>query len=226
VSADGDQTDPRARLIALAVHDLRNPLASILGNAEYLIQARELSADSREAAGDLLSGAQLLGRVLGHLRAINRALDGELRPDPGEVDVAQLASESARACEARARQGGIEVVTRISGEVVTHADRELLRQVLDELLDGALRNAPRGTAVEVSAAARGAVTLAVRDRRPAPEADELAGMFDLAAARRVGPLFCRMAIEALGGSIAASVDRGGFVTEIRLPLTPAGATAR
>src|SRR6187431_1060710 len=52
VSSDG--TDLRARLIALAVHDLRNPLASILGNAEYLVQARELGPDSREAAADLL----------------------------------------------------------------------------------------------------------------------------------------------------------------------------
>ena len=216
MSSDG--TDLRARLIALAVHDLRNPLASILGNAEYLVQARELGPDSREAAADLLAAARLMARGLGELRAVNRAVDGDLHLEPTIVDAAEVAAAVAHDLEPRASRAGVELVARAAPAKVL-ADRSHLRHVIEELCDCALRGAPAGTLIEI---VTGGATISIRDRRQPPPPDDIARMFEVDSeaglGRRLGLLFCRLVAESMGGTVSARLDSdGAFATVLTLP---------
>jgi len=213
----------RARLVSIAVHDLRNPLASILGNAEYLGQARELAPDSREAVADLLASAKLFAQILAELRAVSRGLDGEIAAAVTPIaDAAPLVREVVRGAMPRAQRAGLTLGVDCDDALPARADRELLRHVLDDLVDNALRNAPSRTLVAVEARRRaGGVVIEIGDQRRPPESPER--LFDVengdtASGRRLALIFCRQACEAMGARLTAEAPAaGGFKLAVELP---------
>ncbi len=224
----------RELFIAMVVHDLKNPLATILGNAEYLSQAPELSADSRESVHDLLHSAGLLGRVVMELVEVGKGLDGPLAPVLIEVDVAALLVDLARSYQKRASQQGVALaLENEQPEARVVADRELVRRLIDTLLDNALKHAPRGTTVTVGALARdGKVTLRVHDEGRGIAPEQLARIFERGddldsggggarAERRLAMLLCRLVCDAHGGRIwAESRPEGGATFCVELPERP------
>jgi signal transduction histidine kinase len=213
----------RARLVSVAVHDLRNPLASILGNAEYLGQARELSPDSREAVADLLASAKLFAQILAELRAVSRGLDGEIAAAPTPLaDASTLVREVVRGALPRAQRAGLTLSVECDDAVPARADRELLRHVLDDLVDNALRNAPQQTLVAVEARRRdGAAVIEVHDQRRPPESVER--LFEVdggdpVSGRRLALIFCRLACEAMGARVWAESGGSGFTLRLELPV--------
>ena len=213
----------RARLVSVAVHDLRNPLASILGNAEYLAQARELAPDSREAVADLLASAKLFAQILAELRAVSRALDGEIAAAVTPLaDTAPLVREVVRGALPRAQRAGLTLSVECDEALPARADRELLRHVLDDLVDNALRNAPSRTLVSVEARRRGErAVIEVGDQRRPPESPERLFEIDggdATSGRRLALIFCRLACEAMGAKLSAEVPAGGgFRLALELP---------
>jgi len=221
----------REIFIAMVVHDLKNPLATILGNAEYLSQAPELSADSKESVHDLLNSAMLLGRVVMELVDVGKGLDGPLAPILVEVDLGTLLADVTRSFQQRASGQGVAVsLENELGDARLTADRELVRRLVDTLLDNALKHAPRGTTVIVTASERaGLVTLRVHDDGRGIPPEQLARIFereaDLAeggvsarSGRRLAMLFCRLVCDAHGGRIwAESRPEGGATFCVELP---------
>jgi two-component system sensor histidine kinase KdpD len=212
----------RARLVSIAVHDLRNPLASILGNAEYLGQARELSPDSREAVSDLLASAKLFAQILAELRAVSRGLDGEIVTTVAVADAAVLVREVVRGAQSRAEHAGLLLSVDSDPTVPVRADRELLRHVVDDLIDNAVRNAPSRSLVTVEARKRGdTAIIEVSDQRAVPAALELlfdAEGGDAASGRRLALIFCRFACEAMGAKVWAEAGAaGGLKLSVELP---------
>jgi signal transduction histidine kinase len=224
----------REVFIAMVVHDLKNPLATIQGNAEYLSQASELSADSKDSVRDLLSSAALLGRVVMELVDVGKGLDRPLAPLLADVELGVLLADLTRAVQARAGQQGVAVALDDElGDLRVVADRDLVRRVLDTLIDNALKHAPRGTTVTVTASAGvGRATVRVHDdgRAIAPEqlgrifarADDLErGGGGVRSGRRLAMLFCRLVCDAHGGRIwAESAPAGGATFCVELPERP------
>src|SRR5690606_3519872 len=83
-----------------------------------------------------------------------------------EIDLPALFAEVAEAVSARAQLGSVSL--RQSAEVPTlRADLDLLRRVIENLLDNALRHAPQGSSIELSARAEpGQVVIRVADSGP------------------------------------------------------------
>jgi two-component system sensor histidine kinase/response regulator len=226
----------REMFIAMVAHDLKNPLATVLGNAEYLSQAPELSHESRESVTDLLASAGILGRVLMELVDTGRGLDGPLDPALVPVDVDAFLADRARAWLPRASLGGVAIAVDsdlASNRIVM--DPDLVRRVLETLLDNALKHAPSGTTVTLAARQRaGVLRLEVHDEgRPIPQS-ELATLFDRAAVfdhstsggaprsvRRLAALFCLLVAEAHGGRIWVESDDTGvtFCMELRRAMS-------
>jgi signal transduction histidine kinase len=213
----------RARLVSMAVHDLRNPLASILGNAEYLTQARELTADSREAVTDLLASARLFVQILAELRAVSRGLGRGAEPPAhmGPVALGPVAHAAVLAASPRAARAEVRLVCQVDEPLSAHADPDLLRHVVDDLVDNALRNSPARSEVMVTASRRDATALlSVADHRVPPVSVE--HLFDIevgdaASGRRLALIFSRVACEAQGGTLRAEVTPDGLAMTIELP---------
>ncbi len=229
--AAAEARNRREIFIAMVVHDLKNPLATILGNAEYLSQAPELSSDSREAVHDLLLSATLLGRVVMELVDVGKGLDGPLAPAFADLDLGALLADLARGQQARASQQGValSLENELDGAHIV-ADRELIRRLVDTLIDNALKHAPRGTTVTLTALARpGQVALRVHDDGRAIAPEHLGKIFDRSddfergsggarAGRRLAMLFCRLVCDAHGGRIwAESRPEGGATFCVELP---------
>jgi len=198
----------RRRISALIVHDLRGPLAGIVGNAELLQQA-SLGGDLAGAADDVVAAAQQLDRTTRDLLDRSRAEDVALAPHPEQVEVAALVDDVRAALRgfARSCEVALEIVVSVDRVV---ADRELVRRLLQNLVHNAIKHAPRDTAVRIEASHElGAVLLRVSDEgRGIPPAD-VDRVFDAfvklddhaTGSYGLGLAFCRLAAAAHGGTI-------------------------
>lgn len=217
----------REMFIGMAVHDLKNPLATIVGNAEYLDQAPELSPDSRDSVRDLSASATLLGRVVLEFADAGRGLDGPLVPVRTSVDVGSLMNDVLRAALPRAMRREVALILDTDLDPTTELlDRDLVRRAIDTLLDNAMKHAPAGSAVTLRARTRPrSIRIDIHDEGPAIPADELDRIFDRAgvfnpgngglamrAVRRLAALFCLLVCEAHGGRVWVECPPSGGAT--------------
>jgi two-component system sensor histidine kinase KdpD len=218
----------RAALLNSIGHDLKTPLASILGAITALRDHGDLYAP--EARDSMLATAQdeteRLARFVGNLLDMTRLEAGALGPKREPIDLADVVGAAlARTTRLLA---GHEVVTDLPADLpLLRGDFLLLEQVLVNLLENASRYAPTDTAVEIgSEATSDALVLEVRDRGPG--LGEAAGRVfepfyrasDAVPGQGVGLglAVARGFVEVMGGAIEAQ-DRpgGGAVFRVSFP---------
>jgi two-component system sensor histidine kinase KdpD len=222
----------RAALLSSLSHDLRTPLATILGGITSLRQLSDaMSAAARE---DTLSAieaeAERLSRYVGGLLNLTRLKAG-VQPRLEWTDPADV----ARAAAARARRSapGRSIVVTAGAAPPFRSDAVLLEQALFNLIENALKFSPAAEPVEVgveSDAARLAFT--VGDRGPGIPADERERVFEPFYRGRgmaEGGAGLGLAIVggiaiALGGAVSAAGREGGGAL-LRLSLPVDGAPA-
>lgn len=226
-------------LTALLVHDLKNPLTAISGHAQLLATPDlEVDADAqRESARYIHSAAERLGRMLMNLLDIGRAEDGLLTPRLERVELAPLLEELQAQVRRQLADKQQELVVlwpraeREAADARLQADPELLRRILLNLLDNAIKYTPRRRTVwlEVDGTER-ELELSVRDQGPGiPEGYE-ERIFEkyvrlerdvrtaADASRGLGLHFCKLAADAHGGRIWVERNpEGGSVFRLRLP---------
>lgn len=201
-------------LSAHVVHDLKSPASAIMLAASMGLQGESLSAAERRRWGAILASAQHIQRTALNLLDIAGSHDGHLVPVPVEIDLGALFAEICELfrLQAERREQAIEPCVDVPRGAL-QADPQLLRRVVQNLVDNALRHSPaRGTLhLEAHAGAEG-VEVAVSDEGPGIEAHLREHIFDryvsiredddgAGAARGLGLTFCRLAIEAHGGKI-------------------------
>jgi two-component system, OmpR family, sensor histidine kinase KdpD len=230
VRAESDRL--RAALLTSISHDLRTPLASILGTVSSLRSYADKydAADRDELLATLESEAERLNRFVGNLLDMTRLESGTIDMKLDLVDVAEIvgaAIERAGRFLARHR-----VDVRIASDLpMLRLDPILFEQVLFNLLDNAAKYAPAGSRIDLRARQEGdTVAIEVVDEGPGIPAGDLERVFDKfyrvqAQDRRragtgLGLAICRGFIEAQGGRIEASNrrDRSGAILTIRLPV--------
>ncbi len=223
-----DRQSLKSALLASLSHDLRTPLATILGAATTL---RALEANLPDAAkADLLAAveeeAARLAQYVEKLLQMTRLMAGlALRLEP--VDPA----ECVQAAVARARRTfpAARIETDLPPLTPIRAEAALLEQALFNLIDNALRYAPGPVTVSGAAEASGQVTLAVSDTGPGLPpglSDWLAGgdLVPGTAGTGLGLPICKAIAEALGGNLAARPRPGGGGSLVlSLPLAGDGA---
>jgi two-component system sensor histidine kinase KdpD len=227
-----EQEKLRSALLSSISHDLRTPLATILGSVTSL---REFGPGLSEEVRDDLLGAieeetRRLSQFVANLLTMTR-LDAGLdlkrdRVDPG--DSIRAAAERAR----KAFPDQVFLITIPSDVRSVRADPLLLEQVVANLLDNAARFSSPGRSVEVAAMNEAsAVAVTVTDAGPGISADERSVIFDkfftrappgkFAAGTGLGLAICKSAMTAMGGSIDVQspvADGVGARFIIRLPF--------
>jgi len=201
------------------VHDLRSPLTTILGSLEYVSHTspsvQEGLALANRAARRLLA---LVDAILDLTRLEKGAMP--LRRTP--QDLFQLVSE---ALALQAPAAGVQATSEIPAQLpAVLADPELVARVLQNLLGNALKSGARRVTVGAQVEA-GVVRIQVRDDGPGIAPDLLPRLFQKFATgdhRRgtgLGLAFCRLAVEAHGGSIGVLSTPGqGATFSFSLPL--------
>jgi two-component system sensor histidine kinase/response regulator len=222
----------RERMTAFLVHDLKNPVNSMDLNAQLILRNKELPGRDRDAVVRIRADAQQLNRMILNLLDIAKAEEGRLAAKRTSLDLRALVGDVVAENTASAESRG--VVIRIALETPeVFADGELLRRTLTNLVENAIRHAPRGTEVSVSArkvlaaaevrvadTGRG-IPVALRDRvfEPFVQAAGSRGS-ENQRGRGLGLTFCKLAVEAHGGAIWVEDAAPGAVFCVRLPDGP------
>jgi hypothetical protein len=219
----------RADFVSLVSHELRSPMAAVIGSARTL-QARwgELSAEQREAFLSLIAEeTSRLATLVADVLDTSRMEAGTFTYRFSDVDLAELVRESAVVAEAG--QDEVQVhATLPAGLPAVRGDRERLKQVLANLLDNAVKYSPAGAVVEVvCAAADRGVRVDVRDDGPGIEPDHQAMIFEKFGRAHdghakpgtgLGLFIARSIVEAHGGSLEVRSAPGhGSTFTIELP---------
>lgn len=223
----------RSSMLTSVSHDLRTPLASIIGalsslrsHAErYDEQARE------ELLSTALSEAERLDRFVGNLLDMTRLDAGAVKPKLEPVDVGDLVSTTLR--RARPLLADREVITSIEPDLpALSLDFVLAEQVLFNLLDNAAKYSPIGGRIDISARRAGdRVEIAVRDEGTGVPVDALGHLFEKfyraddgdrrRAGTGLGLAIAKGFVEAQGGTIAVHnrADRSGAVFTLSYPVS-------
>ncbi|MGA4730524.1 HAMP domain-containing sensor histidine kinase [Micromonospora taraxaci] len=232
-------SEGRQREFLLSVsHELRTPLTAIRGYAEALADGVLGADDTVDTGRTMLVEAQHLDRLIGDLLALARLEAADFPLEPVPVDLTQLAVDAEPAWSSRCAAVGVPFRLETPGrQVPAYTDPGRIRQVLDGLLENALRVVPPGSPVVLAVRPAGADpaaggVLEVRDGGPGFTDDDLAVAFERGAlheryrgVRKVGSgLGLALAaglVRRLGGEIAAGhAPEGGAAFTVRLPGDP------
>jgi signal transduction histidine kinase len=203
----------KEQLIAFVVHDLKNPVNSMDLQAQLLQRIADLPEKARRPIARIRDEARMQLRLILNLLDIAKSEEGRLAPVKTRVDLPALSAEVVAALELRASDCGVSLATTLETPSV-HADADLLRRVLENLVENAIRHAPEDSVVRLSAAAHAeGVLLRVADAgQGVPEAarEKVFERFVQLGAedaqstrggRGLGLTFCKLAVEAHGGRI-------------------------
>ena len=171
----------RADFVSLVSHELRSPMAAVIGAARTLqAHRRTLTLEQRDAFLALIADeTSRLAALVGDVLDTSRIDAGTFSYSFTEVDLERLVEDAV--ATARAGQDEVRVRTTVADGVPrVRGDSERLRQVLTNLIDNAVKYSPAGDEVEVSVQPEsgGSVCITVSDRGPGIPHDQQRLIFE------------------------------------------------
>ncbi|WP_095086241.1 sensor histidine kinase [Mesorhizobium sophorae] len=221
------QMAAQRRFIANAAHQLRTPLALLSTQASYAL--RESAAEARqEALVALQASSGRLARLAEQLLTLSRAEPGSRRPRADRVDLTEAARHVLETQAPTAIGRNIDLGLEEAGSVPVIGDGTMLREMIVNVVDNALRYSPAGGSITVKlAAVDDEAVLTVTDDGPGIPVDERDHVFErfyrVAGSTEegsgLGLAIVREVVENTGGRVTLGDGAtGGLVVEVRLPL--------
>jgi two-component system sensor histidine kinase KdpD len=222
----------RSALLTSISHDLKTPLASVLGAASTMrdLDSGLTDLQKRELLATVIDESERLNRFIANLLDMTKLESGAIVPNSAPHDVSEIVGSALR------RAGKILVQHKVSLQLAAELpmlelDAVLFEQVLFNLLDNAAKYAPAGTTIAIQGARdRNQVSLQIMDEGNGIPPAELDSVFDkfyrvnkgdhVRPGTGLGLAISRGFVEAMHGTISAAnrVDRSGAVLTIRLPI--------
>jgi two-component system sensor histidine kinase KdpD len=230
----------RSALLTSISHDLRTPLASILGSATSLT-SRGLALDGpteQALLGTIVEEAYRLNRFIGNLLDMTRLESGALKPRGSLVELSDVLGAALSRAAGILEKHAVDLDVA-AGLPMLNLDMVLFEQVLFNLLDNAAKYAPAGSRIQIKAYREGEqVILRVIDQGEGIPPRDLERVFDKfyrangdgsvsvdrqRAGTGLGLAICRGFIEAMDGTITAAnrTDGPGAIITITLPVPAA-----
>ena len=225
----------RQALLTSISHDLKTPLASVLGSASALrdLGTSLTDAQKHDLLATVIDESERLNRFIANLLDMTKLESGAIVPNTARHDVSEIVGSALR------RANKILLEHKVSLELAAdlpmlELDAVLFEQVLFNLLDNAAKYAPEGTTISIQAVRdRDSVSLHILDEGNGIPPTELEIVFDkfyrvqkgdhVRPGTGLGLAISRGFVEAMHGTISAAnrTDRSGAVLTIRLPIPAA-----
>jgi signal transduction histidine kinase len=228
-------------LLGTVAHDLRNPLGVISGYARLLLGGvlGPLNEKQRAILATIESSSRFMADIVDGLVDLSAIEAGEVRLTCTEIDLPAAIREDVELNGIAAAAKGIAVEVGDLPPVSLRADRSKLRQVVNNLVDNAVKFSHSGSVVRVTAAVAGReVRVVVADQGQGIPAAELGGLFEPFArasprgtagekSTGLGLAIVRHIVEAHGGRITVESEIGkgstfAFTLPLDRPRPPAG----
>lgn len=213
--------DLKNRFLGMAAHDLRNPLGSIRGFSEILLEGESDEATTKEFLTIINDVSNQMLDLLNELLDISVIESGKFTLSREAGNLAALAGRRVHLCGSSAAKKGIVIKEEYSPCPEMEFDPKKVSQVLDNLISNAIKFSPLGSVVTVSLSVAGeSVRLFVEDRGPGISEEDrpkLFGEFQKLSAKPTGDekstglglAIAKKIVEAHGGAIGVEGAPGG-----------------
>jgi len=222
------------RFLGMCAHDLRNPLSSIRGLAELMDENAigSLTAEQKEVVQTIHSASQSMLQLVNELLDVATIESGHLKLDKEPTSVVEIVERSVYLSniEAAKKSTRIELLKAASDPMV-EIDRNKIRQVIDNLINNAVKYSPKGSVITVVIHSDDSVAgFAVRDNGPGiPESErhKLFKHYGRLSAQPTGGeksiglglAICRKIVEAHNGTIGVeNIEGRGCEFYVSLPI--------
>ena len=228
----------RSALLTSISHDLKTPLASVLGAASTMrdLDSGLTDVQKRDLLATVIDESERLNRFIANLLDMTKLESGAVVPNAAPHDVSEIVGSALR--RAGKILGHHKVSLQLAADLpMLELDAVLFEQALFNLLDNAAKYAPADTTIAIRGARdRNQVSLQIMDEGNGIPPAELDSVFDkfyrvnkgdhVRPGTGLGLAISRGFVEAMHGTISAAnrADRSGAVLTIRLPV-PAASNA-
>ncbi|HXP83700.1 MAG TPA: ATP-binding protein [Bryobacteraceae bacterium] len=220
------------RFTSDASHELRTPLTAIRSVGEVGLQQDGNREHYREVIGSMLEEAGRLDRLVESLLTISRADSGQIRLQRATLGLLPLVQEAAVLLDVLAEEKGQTLSLEGDASIQVNADSVILRQVVINLLDNAIKYSPRKGHVSVRVLRYDARTagIEVQDCGPGIPAEHRDKIFDRfyridegrsrdAGGAGLGLAIARWGAEAHDGRLELVFAAAGCIFRLRLPIS-------
>jgi signal transduction histidine kinase/ActR/RegA family two-component response regulator len=227
------QNAAKDEFLAMLGHELRNPLGAVSNAVRVLDSERATAAMQLRARQVLLRQSDHLAKLVDDLLDVNRVLMGKFTLAPQRLDLAAVVQRSLEALAGAGRTGRFTLHTTLQPAWVD-ADPTRLAQIVDNVIDNAIKYSPDGGPLAITVAPRDAFAeLVVVDAGVGIAPDLLPNVFDMFVQASqplqraqgglgIGLSLVRRLAEMHGGSAvlsSAGLGQGSTFT-LRMPLAP------
>jgi signal transduction histidine kinase len=218
-------------LVQLIVHDLRSPLNAVMLSLEFVAQEvhrRHAGGDLSEALEDARSTASRVSGMVAQILDTAKLEEGRLMLERSTISAAELLRRVRHQLAPMARDKAVEVRVEATADLGLRGDSRLFGRVIENLLSNSIRHAPSGGQILLSAVRDGGtcrlsvhnngVPIDAGDRERIFAKFQQGGDGARLGGWGLGLYFCRMVLEAHGGTIAVE-DTDGWPTSfvMRVP---------
>ncbi len=230
----------RSALLSSISHDLRTPLATMIGSVSTLIELHDALdiLQQEELLQNTLSEAQRLNRYIQKLLDMTRLGHGELSLDRDWVGIDDILSVVIKRCKSLLNGSSIKVDLQ-SDLPLLHVHPALIEQAVFNVLENAIRYAPKDTSITIKACSTGdRLQIDIHNYGPVIPQDSWNSIFDMfftfahgdqdSAGTGLGLAICQGILGAHGGlaSVIQSSSEEGTTLRISLPLKEARQSAQ
>ena len=222
----------RSALLTSISHDLKTPLAAVLGSAGTLRDLSDKLTDNEKAdlVATIVDESERLNRFIANLLDMTKLESGAVTPNLAPHDLGEVVGSTLRRANKILAHHRVDLQLAADLPMIS-VDAVLFEQVLFNLLDNAAKYAPAGTTIAVRSWRDGeAACVQISDEGEGIPPADLEHIFDkfyrakkadqVRAGTGLGLAIARGFVEAMSGTIVADnrTDRSGAVFTVRLPL--------
>jgi two-component system sensor histidine kinase KdpD len=213
-------------LLRNATHELRIPIATIMGSSETLLENKLTEPIQKELYSEINIASVRLNRLVENLLNMSRLESGRITPHPDWCDVQDLVNTVSESLKNELEQFKFSI-TIASDMPLVYVDFGLMEQILHNLILNATQNIPIGTKIELKISTYDEnLIIQVADHGKGFPEVELASVFDKfyrgksakAGGTGLGLSIVKGFVEAQQGTVtAANREKGGAVFTIKIP---------
>ena len=221
--------DQQRQFVADASHELKTPLAVIMANAELLQNEETPEADKRKFSANILSTTYQMRSLVENMLEMARVDNGTVRMNFAPLDLSELMSDAVLSFQLLYEEKGMGLRCALSEGICVNGSEQHLYQLLDVLLDNALKySVPKGmVSVDLVRAGRNCLLSVASPGEPIAKED-LKNIFkrfyradkarSLNGSYGLGLSIAESVVTAHKGRIWAESDRGFNVFYVQLPI--------